>query len=59
MIKEMTKRYLGNEKGQALSEYFLLIASVAVALSASFKLFGQILMEYYTTITKWVSMPFP
>lgn len=48
-----------DENGQTFVEYFLVVSLVVVGLAGSFKLFNQVLFEYYNRISKWMTLPIP
>lgn len=58
-IYRQLKQLLHDETGQALTEYFLVVVLTVIPLYGSFKLFNQILFQYYEDLAKWISMPIP
>lgn len=58
-MKELFWRVWGDENGQGMTEYMLLVVVMAISLGVAFKQFHQAVLAYYNRVTLWVSLPIP
>ena len=58
-VRQAFLRFLGDQRGQNMTEYILLVVIVVITLAGAFNLFNRALVGYYQRITMVVSLPIP
>jgi Flp pilus assembly pilin Flp len=58
-LETVLKQSLADERGQATTEYILLVVVVVIAAFGAFNLFAKGIVGYYQRITMVVSLPIP